>query len=72
MGSNELGKDGTSLQKEGEEEILAPRKAHECPVPKPKGLLGEVLGFKNEDSKEKLPRPRIETIARTKSRKAEP
>lgn len=37
------------------------KKAHECPVPKPRGLLGEVLGFGREGSDEKQPRPRIET-----------
>ena len=27
------------------------RKAHECPVPKPKGIVGRVLGFENRDEK---------------------
>ena len=52
-----------------EEEYLAPKRSHVCPVPKPKGLIGEVLGFTQEGSSEKPPRPRIETG--TKSRKGD-
>ena len=37
------------------------KKAHECPVPKPPGIIGRVLGFKEEDSKEGLNRPRVVT-----------
>ncbi|KAL8774462.1 MAG: hypothetical protein Q9209_000835 [Squamulea sp. 1 TL-2023] len=36
----------------GEDETLR-RKAHECPVPKPGGRLGEIFGFPRKD--EKLP-----------------
>lgn len=43
-----------------EERDIMRKKSHECPVPKPRGRLGEVLGFKKEGT-EKLPRPRIET-----------
>ena len=42
-----------------EEKLAMRRKSHECPVPKPKGIIGKVLGFKEE---EKAPRPRIETV----------
>ena len=28
------------------------RKAHECPVPKPSGRIGEILGFKKSDAQE--------------------
>ncbi|MCJ1277492.1 hypothetical protein MMC21_005305 [Puttea exsequens] len=36
---------GTSLS-EAEQENMR-KKSHECPVPKPKGIVGQVLGFKN-------------------------
>ena len=36
----------TFFQMEEEAEKLA-RVQHECPVPKPKGVLGELLGFRN-------------------------
>jgi hypothetical protein len=36
----------TFFQMEEEAEKLA-RVGHECPVPKPKGVLGELLGFRN-------------------------
>jgi len=44
-----------------EEKELMRKKSHECPVPKPRGLVGGVLGFKKEETAEKLPSPRIET-----------
>lgn len=31
------------------------RRERECPVPKPAGLLGRILGFKDEDRPERLP-----------------
>lgn len=37
-------------------------KPHECPVPKPRGLIGEALGFKKGDTRKKATRPRLETI----------
>ena len=42
--------------------------SHECPVPKPRGFIGEVLGFGNEDTAKKLPRPRVETTKVLRSR----
>jgi hypothetical protein len=36
----------TFFQMEAEAEKMA-RVGHECPVPKPKGVLGELLGFRN-------------------------
>lgn len=36
----------TFFQMEEEAEKLA-RVGHECPVPKPKGVIGELLGFRN-------------------------
>ena len=44
-----------------EEKLAMKRKSRECPVPKPRGIIGEVLGFKKEEAAEKSPRPRIET-----------
>ncbi len=44
-----------------EEEILMTRKARECPVPKPSGLIGEVLGFKKTDQGH-TPSIRVETV----------
>ena len=35
----------TSLKELAVEEELLNRKAHECPVPKPKGVVGRVFGF---------------------------
>ena len=53
-------------------EIAMRRQAHQCPVPKPKGLIGEVLGFKKEGSDENIPRPRIETERTPKTREDDP
>lgn len=62
--SNEQDDNAIAVQGLGEEDaILAPKTPHECPVPKPRGLIGEVLGF----NKEKLPRPRVETTRQSRS-----
>ena len=45
---------------EGVEKVVR-KKAHECPVPKPRGIIGEVLGFKKEKPNEQLQRQRVET-----------
>ncbi|KAK4691989.1 cytochrome c oxidase assembly factor 2, partial [Lecanoromycetidae sp. Uapishka_2] len=50
---------GQSMSKE-ERDVLR-KKSHECPVPKPRGRIGEVLGFRNDQSSEKLPKPIVET-----------
>ena len=52
-----------------EEKLAMRRKSHECPVPKPKGIIGEVLGFKKEGTAEKAPRPRIETTEISRPKK---
>ena len=49
------------LQISEEEKVFMRKKAHECPVPKPPGIIGRVLGFKSEDSTEEEPRPRVVT-----------
>ena len=49
-----------------DEGILMARKARECPVPKPRGLIGEVLGFNDTDKGQALP-VRVETV-RTRAR----
>lgn len=38
------------------------RKARECPVPKPGGLIGEVLGFKKTEEGN-TPPVRVETVS---------
>ena len=43
------------------------RKARECPVPKPGGLIGEVLGFK-KTAEGQTPPVKVET-ARARSRR---
>lgn len=52
-----------------EEKLAMRRKSHACPVPKPSGIIGEVLGFKKEETAEKAQRPRIETTIVSPSRK---
>lgn len=44
-----------------EEKVMMRKKAHECPVPKPPGIIGRVLGLKSEDSGEEQSRPRVVT-----------
>ena len=51
-----------------EEKLAMRRKSHACPVPKPSGIIGEVLGFKKEETAEKAQRPRIETTIVSRSR----
>ena len=36
------------------------KKAHECPVPKPGGRIGEMLGFPKKDEMSKSPRVYVE------------
>jgi len=55
-------------QIEEDEEVLRKKSSHECPVPKPRGRIGEVLGFKKE-AEEKEPRPLIETVKTPRLRK---
>lgn len=55
-----------------EEKALMRKKAHECPVPKPPGIIGRLLGFKSEDSGEEQPRPRIVTQKASKARENDP
>lgn len=54
-------------QEQQDEEVLRRKNPHECPVPKPRGLIGEVLGFKEAEKKE--PRPLIETVKAPRLRK---
>ena len=58
----------SSLEVSEEEKITMRKKSHECPVPKPRGFIGEVLGFRKEETAEKLPWPRIETTKVPRSR----
>lgn len=49
----------------GEKSIMpaAGSKERECPVPKPRGFIGRILGFKEEDPRD-TPVVRIETSRR--------
>jgi len=58
-------------QHQQDEDVLKRKNPHECPVPKPRGLIGEVLGFTKE-VEEKEPRPSIETLKAPKLRKDDP
>lgn len=51
-----------------EEKAMMRKRAHECPVPKPPGIIGRFLGFKDGDGGEEQPRPRIETQPASKVR----
>ena len=46
-----------------EGKVLA-RKAHECPVPKPGGIIGGVLGFTRDDRDPAPARTRVATVKR--------
>lgn len=43
--SIEMRKEKSETSGTADEEALLARKAHQCPVPKPTGLIGQVLGF---------------------------
>lgn len=45
--------EGTAVGKQDDEETVEQRKGRECPVPKPAGLMGQVLGFKQEQRPER-------------------
>lgn len=51
------------MQEMIEERKLLLKKAHECPVPKPSGLVGEVLGFQKSQKGRREARspPQMET-----------
>ena len=40
-----------STEEELNESEMMLKKAHECPVPKPKGIIGRLLGFEDKDQK---------------------
>ena len=49
----------TSLQITEKEQARMRKRAHECPVPKPPGIIGRVLGFNGEEGGEEQSRPRV-------------
>ena len=59
----------TSLYISEEEKERMRKKAHECPVPKPPGVFGRILGFNVEDREEEQCRPRVVTQTATEARK---
>ena len=60
------------LQISEDEKVMMRKKAHECPVPKPPGIIGRVLGFEGQDSGEEQSRPRIVTQKTSKVREDDP
>ena len=52
-----------------EERAMMRSKAHGCPVPKPAGIIGRVLGFKDQTNGEEQSRPQIVTQKASKGRK---
>ncbi|KAF2121096.1 hypothetical protein BDV96DRAFT_483786 [Lophiotrema nucula] len=52
---NDVMSEERGKRKEAEEiEAEARRKGRECPVPKPGGLIGQVLGFKKEEERDEV------------------
>ena len=51
-----------------EEKAVMRKRAHECPVPKPPGAIGRVLGFKNEEDAAEQSRSRTESQETSKVR----
>lgn len=49
------------------EQTKPEKNAHECPVPKPRGLVGEMLGFGKEVKE--APRPRVLVETRKEERR---
>lgn len=47
------------------------RKRRECPVPKPGGLVGQILGFKKEDGGGMPPVIKVEPIRRRRVERKE-
>ena len=60
------------LQISEEEKAFMRKKSHECPVPKPPGIIGRVLGFKSDDSTEEESRPQIVTQKEPRVRENDP
>lgn len=54
------------ISEEGKDRMR--KKAHECPVPKPPGVIGRILGFNVEDREEAQSRPRVVTKTATEAR----
>lgn len=55
-----------------EEKVMMRKKAHECPVPKPPGIIGRVLGFKGGDCDQEQSRPLLVTQKTPEVRKDDP
>ena len=51
-----------------EEKAMMRRQAHECPIPKPLGIIGRILGFQDGDNGDERSRPRIVTERPSKGR----
>ena len=60
-GRNEVSSTDIFEEISDEEAAALRRRAHECPVPKPKGVIGEALGFKRRQEEE---RPKIQVEKR--------
>lgn len=56
-----MGTETSGAGNEIEEEQLAMRKrAHECPIPKPKGAIGEILGIQKRREEQEITETSIE------------
>lgn len=62
METNELDDEddaeGASISLAEESERIK-KQGHECPMPKPGGIVGEILGFGKRDDRVKRPRPEV-------------
>ncbi len=45
-----------------DEEIVLRKAAHECPVPKPRGIFGQLLGFKSSEATQSASRAGVQSI----------
>lgn len=55
-----------------EEKAMMRKKAHECPVPKPPGIIGRVLGFEGGEGEQERSRPPLVTQRAPEVRKDDP
>lgn len=58
--------EGASVSLAKESERLK-KQGHECPMPKPGGIVGEVLGFGKKD--DRMRRPRLEVVVENQEEK---
>lgn len=54
-----ISKDSTATATNEEREVMGKKKTRECPMPRPGGVVGQVLGFLPGQSTEAQPRPSV-------------